>query len=375
VDLALSSDQELFVETTRRFLETECPVTEVRALHETADGFDRDYWRKGAELGWTAMLVPEELGGGSVSGDGLLDLVLVSEEMGRLTSPGPLLPVNVVADTVARRGSPAQHAEVLAGLVAGETFATWAFDEGDGSWDAAGVQLTATQDGSGWVLDGRKSFVQDVGVADWLLVTGRSSDGLTQFLVPTGTAGVTVTPLESLDLVRRFGEVTFVGVKVPDSSVIGTAGGAADDVEHQLQVALAIQNAETVGATTRVFDFTLEYAKDRVAFGRPIGSYQALKHRLADMKTWLEGCSATASAGAIAVAGGTTDAAELIRVAKAYISDRSPAIVQDCVQLHGGIGVTWDHDIHLYLRRVAQNAALFGSTRQHRERLAVLLGM
>ena len=375
MDLALSSDQELFLETTRRFLETECPVTEVRALHETADGFDRDYWRKGADLGWTAMLVPEELGGGSVSGDGLLDLVLVAEEMGRLTSPGPLLPVNVVADTVARRGSPAQQAEVLAGLLAGETFATWAFDDGDGSWDAAGVRLSATQDGSGWVLDGRKSFVQDVGVADWLLVTGRSGNGLTQFLVPTDAAGVTVSPLESLDLVRRFGEVTFVGVKVSDSSVVGTAGGAADDVEHQLQVALAIQNAETVGATNRVFDFTLEYAKDRVAFGRPIGSYQALKHRLADMKTWLEGCSATSSAGAKAVAAGTTDAAELIRVAKAYISDRSPAIVQDCVQLHGGIGVTWDHDIHLYLRRVAQNAALFGSARQHREHIAVLLGM
>lgn len=375
MDLALSSDQELFLETTRRFLETECPVTEVRALHETADGFDRDYWRKGADLGWTAMLVPEELGGGSVSGDGLLDLVLVAEEMGRLTSPGPLLPVNVVADTVARRGSPAQQAEVLAGLLAGETFATWAFDDGDGSWDAAGVRLSATQDGGGWVLDGRKSFVQDVGVADWLLVTGRSGNGLTQFLVPTDAAGVTVSPLESLDLVRRFGEVTFVGVKVSDSSVVGTAGGAADDVEHQLQVALAIQNAETVGATNRVFDFTLEYAKDRVAFGRPIGSYQALKHRLADMKTWLEGCSATSSAGAKAVAAGTTDAAELIRVAKAYISDRSPAIVQDCVQLHGGIGVTWDHDIHLYLRRVAQNAALFGSARQHREHIAVLLGM
>jgi alkylation response protein AidB-like acyl-CoA dehydrogenase len=375
VDLELSSDQELFLETTRRFLETECPVTKVRALHETADGFDRDYWRKGAELGWTAMLVPEDLGGGSVSGQGLLDLVLVAEEMGRLTAPGPLLPVNVVADTVARRGSPAQQADVLAGLVAGETIATWAFDEGEGSWDAAGVQLTATEDGNDWVLDGRKSFVQDVGVADWLLVTARSSHGLTQFLLPSGTTGVTVSPLESLDLVRRFGEVTFVGARVPGSSVVGAVGGADDDVEHQLQVALAMQNAETIGATNRVFDFTLEYAKYRVAFGRPIGSYQALKHRLADMKTWLEGCSATSFAGAKAVAGGTTDAAELISVAKAYIGDRSPAIVQDCVQLHGGIGVTWDHDLHLYLRRVTQNAALFGSARQHRERLAVLLGM
>jgi alkylation response protein AidB-like acyl-CoA dehydrogenase len=280
-----------------------------------------------------------------------------------------------VADTVARNGNAAQHAELLAGLVAGEIIATWAFDEGAGAWDAAGVQLTATQDGDGWVLDGHKSFVQDVGVADWLLVTARTGNGLTQFLVPTGTAGVTVSPLESLDFVRRFGEVDFDGARVPRSSVVGIVGGAASDVERQLHVALAIQNAETVGATNRVFDFTLEYAKVRVAFGRPIGSYQALKHRLADMKTWLEGCLATSSTSAKAVAGDASDAAELISVAKAYIGDRSPAIVQDCVQLHGGIGVTWEHDIHLYLRRVTQNAALYGSARQHRERLAVLLGM
>jgi alkylation response protein AidB-like acyl-CoA dehydrogenase len=375
VDLELSSDQELFLETTRRFLETECPVTQVRALHETGDGFDREYWRRGAELGWTAMLVPEDLGGGSVSGDGLLDLVLVAEEMGRLTSPGPLLPINVVADALARSGSATQHSEVLGGLVAGESIATWAFDEGDGSWDAAGVHLTATPDGDGWVLDGRKSFVQDVSAADWFLVTARTGDGLTQFLLPSRTAGVTVSPLESLDLVRRFGEITFSGARVSADAILGTVGGAADDVERQLQVALVIQNAETVGATNRVFDFTLEYAKDRVAFGRPIGSYQALKHRLADMKTWLEGCLATSSASAKAVAAGAPDAAELISVAKAYIADRSPAIVQDCVQLHGGIGVTWEHDIHLYLRRVTQNAVLFGSARQHRERLAVLLGM
>jgi alkylation response protein AidB-like acyl-CoA dehydrogenase len=375
MDLDLSSDQDLFLETTRRFLETECPVTKVRALHETDDGFERDYWRKGAVLGWTAMLVPEEHGGGSVSGDGLLDLVLVAEEMGRIVSPGPLLPVNVVADAIARHGTADQRGEVLAGLVAGELTATWAFDEGKGCWEAAGVELTATQDGDSWVLSGRKSPVQDAVVADWLLVTARTGSGLTQFLIPRSTAGVTVTKLESLDLVRQFGEVAFSGARVPASSVMGSVGAAAPHVERQLQVALALQNAETVGATSRVFGFTLEYAKDRVAFGRPIGSYQALKHRLADMKTWLEACMATSTACANAVAAEAPNAAELVSVAKAYIADRSPAIIQECVQLHGGMGVTWEHDLHLYLRRVTQNAALYGSARQHRARIAALLGM
>ena len=156
---------------------------------------------------------------------------------------------------------------------------------------------------------------------------------------------------------------------------MGRVGDAAADVERQLQVALILQNAETVGAVNCVYDFTLEYAKDRMAFGRPIGSYQALKHRFADMKVWLEACHATATAAARAVQRGDDDASRLVSVAKAYIGDRAPAIAQDCVQLHGGIGVTWEHDLHLYLRRVAQNAALFGSARDHRLRVATLLGV
>jgi len=375
MDLDLTADQELFVETTRRFLETECPLERVRALHETEQGFERDYWRRGAELGWTAMLVPDELGGGSVSGSGLLDLVLVAEEMGRLVSPGPLLPVNVVADALVRRGSPDQRDAFLPGLVTGETIATWAIDEGDGSADAAAVALAARQDGDDWILDGTKTFVQDAAAADVLLLTARTGGGLTQFVVPADTPGVSVAELRSLDLVRRFGEVTFAGARVPSTAVLGGVGEAGPDVERQRQVAIVLQNAESVGAASRVFDFTLEYASDRIAFGRPIGSYQALKHRFADMKTWLEGCLATSVAAAKAVAADAPDAAELVSVAKAYVGDRTPAIVQDCVQLHGGIGVTWEHDLHLYLRRVAQNAALYGSVRQHRERVASLLGM
>ncbi|HEX4530792.1 MAG TPA: acyl-CoA dehydrogenase family protein [Acidimicrobiia bacterium] len=375
MELELQDDQELFVETTRRFLEAESPLTRVRDLYEDPVGFDRDYWRRGAELGWATMLVPEELGGGSVSGAGLLDLELVAEEMGRTVAPGPLLPVNVVADTLARSGRPDQQEAELAGLVSGERIATWAFAEPSSRWDAGGVALGASERDGAWVLSGTKSYVQDAAVADEWLVTARTGDSLTQFLVAAGTPGVTVAPLQSLDMTRRFGDVVFDGATVDGSAVVGRVGDAAADVERQLQVALTVQNAETVGAVNRVYEFTLEYAQDRMAFGRPIGSYQALKHRFADMKMWLEACNATATASARAVQAGADDAPKLVSTAKAYIGDRAPAIVQDCVQLHGGIGVTWEHDLHLYLRRVAQNAALYGSARDHRLRVATLLGV
>jgi alkylation response protein AidB-like acyl-CoA dehydrogenase len=222
-------------------------------------------------------------------------------------------------------------------------------------------------------MSGTKTYVQDAGAADWILVTARTGDGLTQLLVPASASGVTVTPLVSLDMVRRFAHVTFDDVAVPASAVVGTPGDAGAEVERLLQTAIVVQNAETVGAVDRVFGFTLEYSMDRVSFGRPIGSYQAIKHRLADMKMELEACHGTATAAARAVQAGASNAPELVSVAKAYIAERGPAIIQGCVQIHGGIGVTWEADLHLYLRRVTQNAALYGSVAQHRERLAELL--
>jgi alkylation response protein AidB-like acyl-CoA dehydrogenase len=375
MELELSQDQELFRDTTRKFLESECPLTTVRAWADDPNGYDGAWWRKGADLGWTALLVPEELGGGSITGKGLLDLVLVAEEMGRLVSPGPLLPVNVVASALVASGTDEQKESVLPALVAGEAVATWCFPEPGGAWSAAGVQLEATATSDGFTLHGAKSPVEAAGQADYFLVTARTGDGLTQLLVPAGAPGLTVSPLDGIDLVKRFGEVRFDGVEVPASAVVGEVGGAGPDVERQLQTALAIQSAETMGATDRVFAFTLEYAFDRHSFGRPIASYQALKHRFADMKLWLEACQATASAAARAVQEQSDDAAELVSVAASTIGDQAPEIIEDCVQMHGGIGVTWEHDIHLYLRRVTLNRALYGAPDEHRERLAVLLGL
>jgi alkylation response protein AidB-like acyl-CoA dehydrogenase len=176
-----------------------------------------------------------------------------------------------------------------------------------------------------------------------------------------------------LDLVRAYGDLHLTDVPVDLSTVVGDPGGAAADMARQFEVALVLQIAETVGALDTVFSFTLQYAADRVAFGRPLSSYQALKHRFADMKMWLEACHATATAAADAVADGDARSSELVSIAKSYIADRALQMVQDCIQLHGGIGVTWDHDLHLYLRRVTQNATLYGGVRHHRERIATLI--
>ena len=376
MELQLSDDQELFQETTRRFLETSTPLPTVRELAaDEPAGFDRSWWRQGAELGWTSMLVPEDRGGGSVSDRGLLDLALVAEEFGRLVAPGPLLAVNLVAAAVAEAGTDDQAAAHLPGLLSGETVATWALAEPGGSWTVAGVALSAQPDGDGFVLDGVKGPAEAAGQADLVLVTARTGDGLTQFLVPTDAEGVTTVEAGSLDLVRRFAEVHLSGVRLGPEAVLGPVGGGAPAVERLGQLAVVLQCAEMVGATQRVFDFTVEYSFDRYSFGRPLASYQALKHRFADMKLWLESCHATAAAAARAVSDQAPDAGELASVAKAFIGDHAPAILQDCVQMHGGIGVTWDHDLHLYIRRVAQDRALFGTPSEHRERVATFIGL
>ncbi len=374
MDLHRSDDQELFRETTRKFLESTCPVSTVREWAEKEpDGYPADWWRRGAELGWTSLLVSEDDGGGSISGHGLLDLVLVAEEMGRLVSPGPLLATNVVASALGGSAD-GRHAQVLAELLSGEAVAAWCLAE-PGGWSGDDLRLAAVAGEGGYVLDGVKTPVESAASADHLLVAAAVDGAPTQFLVGRGTPGVSVSPLESVDLVRRTATVTFDGVSVPESALVGEVGAAGPDIERQLQIAVALQCAEMVGAVDTMFSLTLEYSFDRYTFGRPLASYQALKHRFADMKLWFEACHATATGAARAVDAASDRAGELVSVAKSYIGDRGPAILHDCVQLHGGIGVTWDHDLHLYLRRVVQDRALYGTPADHRERIAVRAGL
>ncbi|MGA2931963.1 MAG: acyl-CoA dehydrogenase family protein [Acidimicrobiales bacterium] len=375
MDLELSSNQQIFLETTRRFLESRGSPTRTRQLHEEGRPFDPAFWRDGAELGWTSLLVSENRGGGSISGRGLLDLIIVAEEFGRMVSAGPLLSTNVVLEVLDRADNAEKHANPVSQLLSGDETATWAIHEGPETSTRVDVSMLARADEDGWVVDGTKTFVLDAPSSDWFLVTVRTAEGLTQFLVPKDRDGLTVDARTSLDLVRQVGDVHFSGMRVTAVDLVGQVGGAAESVDRQMLTSLVLQNAETVGAADRVLEFTLNYACDRIAFGRSIASYQALKHRFANMKVCLEACHATVQASSRAVADDAPDAPELVSIAKSYVADVVPSMVQDCVQLHGGIGVTWEHDVHLYLRRVTQNAFFFGGTLQHREQIATAVGM
>lgn len=375
MDFDLTADQKLFRATTREFLEKEMPLTRVRELADSGIGFEADWWKRGSELGWNSMIVDPAAGGDSISGEGLVDACIVAEEMGRLVSPGPLLGTNLVAAALSEAANAADHAEVIAALMAGEAVAGWAVYEPKRGWSPLTPTVQAIPDGSGYVLSGVKDRVDSGDQADYFLVTATGPDGLAQFIVPATAPGLTVTTGQSLDLVRRYAQVSLDGVRLPATSLVSEAEATEAAVNRQIQIAVALQCAETAGAVQRVFEFTVQWAFDRYSFGRPLASYQALKHRFADMKLWLEACQATAGAAAHATAQHAVDADELASVAKSYVGPRATDIIQDCVQMHGGIGVTWEHDIHLYLRRATVNRAMFGSPSEHRRRLADILGI
>jgi alkylation response protein AidB-like acyl-CoA dehydrogenase len=366
MQLDLSDDQALFRDTTVAFIEAELPLNKTRELHEDPAGYDRGWLRKSADLGWYAMLVPEEDGGGSVSGYGLLDAAIVAEQLGRFVQPGPFITMNVVASAIAAYGSVAQRTAMLPAIAAGEQVVTWAFADARGNWDA-GRGLAAVPDGDAVVLTGSRGCVLEAVTADWLLVTAAVDGVPAQLLVRARAPGVTIRPLHSLDLSRRLADVDFDGVRVGPDDVL--AGRGSGPPESQLLVAIALICADTVGAIDALFSRTVSYARERIAFGRPIGSFQAIKHILADQAVYLETCKAAAVAAAQAVQAGDASATEIASMAAAYIGDVASDIAQECLQVHGGTGYAWEHDLHLFLRRVRSNSVLFGEPTWHRERV------
>jgi alkylation response protein AidB-like acyl-CoA dehydrogenase len=373
VDFELTDEQLIFQRAAADLLEAECPITAIRALEDDPNGFDAHFWRQAAGLGWMSPFLPEVLGGGSLSGNPVADLAVIAEEVGRHIAPGPLVPVNVVIAALARSGTPEQQAEVLPELAAGEEIASWAFAEADSLWDPAGFDVTAEECSGGYLVNGTKRYVEAAFSARYFLVTARTGRGLSQVLVPRDARGLSVVAGRSVDLVRRFGDVRLDGTVVPKSALIGAAGAADADVTWQLDVALALQVAELVGIADFAFALTLGYLNDRWSFGRPLSSYQALKHRIADMLQSLETAKGCAEAAARAVGMGEPDASLLASVAKAYVGRVSTEILSDCVQLHGGIALTWEHDMHLYERRVAVDRAVYGTPEMHCERVCRLL--
>ncbi|BBX93024.1 acyl-CoA dehydrogenase family protein [Mycolicibacterium boenickei] len=360
-------EQMLFTSTAQAFLEKEVPLTRVRQLHAEGNSFDPRWWGRAAELGWAGLLVPEELGGGSPSGDGVTDLALLAEQAGRTVAPGPLHPVSIVLAGLVE--APGGHEELIEALVSGQTVASWAAYEPNRPFgalqSATGVGTTATRTDSGYRIDGVKDRVEAGEQSGAVLVVAVCDGAIRQFVVPTDVAGVTVIPQNSVDLVKRYARVQFDGVEVGESAAVGSAEQTPAIIERQRQVALVLQCAEVVGILDTVLTMTNQWLVDRHSFGRPLASYQALKHRAADMKMWFEAARATTAGAVAAVSERSPDAAKLVSVAKAYVAERAPVMLQDCVQLHGGIGVTWEHDLHLYLRRVALYRALYGSPEDH----------
>jgi alkylation response protein AidB-like acyl-CoA dehydrogenase len=392
--LDLTPEQAFFHGTTRQFLDDKVPTSLLRELRGDPAGFGRDFWRQGADLGWTSLLVSEADGGGSVSGQGLVDLALVAFEFGRYAAPGPLATANVVAAAVARSGTAEQKAELLPGLMTGDRIGSWAYAEPRPFEQLGAVGVRARLSGGQYLLSGTKAPVEAAGQADLFLVTamlateGDDAGDLIQFLVPAGTPGVSVSPMRTLDITRRYGRVAFTDAAVPASAVLGGPGPVvadtvvadtlvadtvAADVERQLQIALVIQLAELTGTMDRGLELTTEWLFNRYSFGRPLASYQALKHRFADMRAWLEAAHAMADTAAQHVQEESRRAGEYVSAGKSFLGVAALEVLQECVQFHGGIGITFEHDLHLYLRRATVDAQLYGTVADHRERLTAIL--
>ena len=365
---AADADVELFISTTREFLGREASIERVRQLHSRGVAFERDWWRRAAELGWTSLLVPEELGGGCVSGNGVSDLAMVAEQFGRHVAPGPLIPVSTVLAGLVEASNREQYTDVSTALINGAAVASWAADE-PGRPFGAEPTVAATVTAGGYRIDGVKDRVEAGKGCDFFLVTAHADGGTRQFLVAADAEGVTVEPTASIDLVRDYAVVRFDGVHVESAGAVGTTAQTRDLVQRQTVIAQLLQCAEMVGALDAVFSMTIDWALDRHSFGRPLASYQALKHRFADMKMQLEACRAIVMAAVRDIGERRPGVALTVSAAKAYVGEYSVSIMSDCIQLHGGIGVTWEHDLHVYLRRVELDRTLYGTTEEHQERV------
>jgi len=372
--VAASAERDLFLESTRKFLERQSPTSYLRELSERRVGFDRQWWIDGAGLGWLSLAVPEAMGGASLSEHPVLDTVWLTQELGRVVAPGPLSVSMTVLSALSQARNSSRYAAQMEGLLSAEAVATLALYEPGCAWAPSAPRLRAERTSNGYRLTGSKDRVEAGDQADLLLVTAELAGEPAQFLVPAKQAGVRVERMRSLDLTRQFATVAFESVELSAEARVEFERGAAAAIERQCQQLFILQSAETVGVTARVFELTMQWAFDRYSFGRPLASYQAIKHRCAGMRTWLEAMHAITERAAQAFEAGARDSGLLTRAASRLVSARSLEIIQDCVQIHGGIGVTWEHDLHIFLRRAVVNSAMYGTPEEQTRALRDLLG-
>jgi alkylation response protein AidB-like acyl-CoA dehydrogenase len=373
--LGVTEEQEELRDSVRRFLTDRAPISRVRELMETADGIDRAVWEQaGAQLGLVGLAIPEEYGG---SGFSFAEQAIVLEELGAALYGGPYLASGVLAATALLASQDeAARRDLLPPVASGEVIATVAFTEDDGSWDPAAARLAATKAGDEWRLDGHKSFVLDGGAAGLVLVLAVADDRLSLFAVDAsaagGTAGLTRTTLPTLDQTRKLARLEFGGVP---ARLIGSPGDGAAVMDRVLNVAAVALAAEQLGGAQRALDLTVEYTKVRHQFGRPIGSFQGLKHRLADLLLEVESLRSAVIYAASAVAEDSAEVPVLASLVKAYASDTYFHVAAETIQMHGGIGFTWEHDAHLYFKRAKSSELFLGDASYHRERLAARIGL
>jgi alkylation response protein AidB-like acyl-CoA dehydrogenase len=370
VNFAFSEEQEELRRYARQWLSERAASKNVRALMETDEGFDRGQWKELAEMGWQAMAIPEAYGG---AGFGFLELVVLLEEQGAALLPAPFFSTVVLAaNALLSSGSEAQKAAWLPRIASGEIVATVGWTEPNGRWDASGVEATAVPSGDGWRLHGTKSFVLDGHTADLLILAARTEAGVSFFLVPSGAPGLDRRRLVTMDMTRKQAEVVMDDVP---AELLGVDGAGEDLIRQLTRIASVALAAEQVGGAQRCLDMAVDYAKVRHQFGRPIGSFQAIKHKCADMLVLVESAKAAAYYAGWAVGEDNDEVATVAPLAKSYCSEAFFKCAAENIQIHGGIGFTWEHDAHLYFKRAKSSELMFGSPSHHRKLLAEVIGL
>ena len=371
MNFAFSEEQEELRNIVRQFLEAKSSEADVREQMETERGYDPDVWAQMAEqLGLQSLTIPEEFGG---QGYGYVELIVVLEEMGRALLCAPYFSsVVLAANTVMQSGDDAAKAAILPGIASGETIATVAFTEPNGRWDESGIEATATNDGGTWKISGTKSYVIDGHTANVIIVAARTAAGVSLFSVNGDAAGLTRTALATMDQTRKQAKLEFANV---EGTLIGTDGAGWDVLSTVLDLAAVGLAAEQVGGAQMCLDMAVQYAKDRVQFGRPIGSFQAIKHKCADMLLEVESAKSAAYYAGWCASELNDELPAVASLAKAYCSDAYFHASAENIQIHGGIGFTWEHPAHMYFKRAKSSELLFGDPTYHRELLAQRIGI
>ena len=371
MNFAHTEEQEELRNAVRRFCEEKSPSAEVRRLMETTEGYDPSVWSQMAnQLGLQGMAIPEEYGG---AGFGFTELGIALEEMGRVLLCAPFFASAVLAaQALLTTDDEEAKKELLRGIASGETIATLAFTEDSGRWDVDGVTMEASKSGDGWSLSGSKMFVLDGHTANLVLVAAKTPGGLSLFAVEGEASGLTRTPLTTMDQTRKQARLEFSSTP---ARLIGGEGALADSLPRVLDLAAIALASEQVGGAQKCLETSVEYAKTRIQFGRPIGSFQAIKHKCADMLLEVESAKSAAYYGAWSVDDGSDEVPVVASLAKSYCSEAYFHAAAENIQIHGGIGFTWEHDAHLYFKRAKSSELLFGDPAYHRELLAQRIGL